>query len=46
MEYVLTRGSLARRLLRAVGPQPSHSELHALYGALADSLEAGKPFDP
>ena len=46
IEYVLTRGPLARRLLRAVGPRPSRSALHELYTALADALHAGKPFDP
>ena len=46
MEYVLTRGPLARRLLRAVGPRPSRGALHELYSALADSLQEGKPFDP
>jgi hypothetical protein len=46
LEYVLTRGPLARRLVRAVGPRPSRTALHELYAALADALEAGKPFDP
>ena len=46
LEYVLTRGPLARRLLRAIGPRPSHGALHELYTALADALEAGQPFDP
>lgn len=45
-EYVLTRGPLARRLLRAVGPRPSRGALHELYTALADALQEGKPFDP
>jgi glutamate---cysteine ligase / carboxylate-amine ligase len=45
-EYVLTRGPLARRLLRAVGPRPSRGALHELYTALANALEEGKPFDP
>jgi glutamate---cysteine ligase / carboxylate-amine ligase len=46
MEYVLTRGPLARRLLGAVGPRPSRAALHELYRTLADSLAAGTPFDP
>jgi gamma-glutamyl:cysteine ligase YbdK (ATP-grasp superfamily) len=46
LEYVLTRGPLARRLLRAVGPRPSRSALHELYTALADALVEGRPFDP
>jgi gamma-glutamyl:cysteine ligase YbdK (ATP-grasp superfamily) len=46
MEFVLTRGPLSRRLLRAVGPRPDRAALHELYAALCDALEAGKPFDP
>ncbi|MGZ5115612.1 MAG: carboxylate-amine ligase [Burkholderiales bacterium] len=46
VEFALTRGPLARRLLRAIGPRPSHHALHELYSALADTLAAGKPFDP
>jgi carboxylate-amine ligase len=46
LQYVLSRGPLARRLLRAVGPRPSRGALHELYTALADALDAGKPFDP
>jgi carboxylate-amine ligase len=46
LEYLFARGPLARRLLRAVGPRPSRSALHELYTALAQSLEAGEPFDP
>jgi hypothetical protein len=45
-EYVLTRGPLARRLLRAIGPRPSRGALPELYSALADALHEGKPFDP
>ena len=46
LEYVLARGPLARRLLRAVGPRPSRGALHELYDALATALQDGKPFDP
>ena len=46
LEYVLARGPLARRLVRAVGPRPSRGALHELYSALADALQEGKPFDP
>jgi carboxylate-amine ligase len=46
IEFVLARGPLARRLLRAIGPRPSHAALHELYTAFADALHAGKPFDP
>jgi carboxylate-amine ligase len=46
VEFVLARGPLARRLLRAVGPRPNRGALHELYAALCDALAAGKPFDP
>jgi gamma-glutamyl:cysteine ligase YbdK (ATP-grasp superfamily) len=46
MEFVVTRGPLSRRLLRAIGPRPSRAALHELYAALCDALESGKPFDP
>jgi gamma-glutamyl:cysteine ligase YbdK (ATP-grasp superfamily) len=46
VEFVLNRGPLARRLLRAGGAQPSRAALHELYNALCDALDAGKPFDP
>jgi gamma-glutamyl:cysteine ligase YbdK (ATP-grasp superfamily) len=46
LEFAITRGPLARRLLRAIGPRPSHGALHELYTALADALQDGKPFDP
>lgn len=46
LDFALTRGPLARRLLRAVGPRPNRPALHELYTALCDALTAGKPFDP
>jgi gamma-glutamyl:cysteine ligase YbdK (ATP-grasp superfamily) len=46
LEFNLSRGPLARRLLRAVGPRPDRAALHELYSALCDALLAGKPFDP
>jgi len=46
LEFILVRGSLARRLLRAVGPRPDRAALHELYKALCDALQAGKQFDP
>jgi carboxylate-amine ligase len=46
IEFVLARGPLARRLLRAIGPRPSHAAVHELYMAFADALHEGKPFDP
>ena len=46
VEFALTRGPLARRLVRAVGPRPSRAALHELYAALCDALAAGRQFDP
>jgi gamma-glutamyl:cysteine ligase YbdK (ATP-grasp superfamily) len=46
VEFALRRGPLGRRLLRAIGPRPSHGALHELYTALADALHEGAPFDP
>ena len=46
LEYVLDRGPLARRLLRALGPRPSRAALHELYSALCGALQANRPFDP
>lgn len=53
LETILTRGTLARRLLRATGadgtaearPVPA-AELRAVYRDLASCLEAGAPFEP
>ena len=46
LEFVLLRGPLARRLLRAVGPRPDRGALHELYTALCAALNEGKQFDP
>lgn len=46
LEFNLSRGPLARRLLRAIGTRPDRAALHELYSALCDALAAGKPFDP
>ena len=46
LEFNLSRGPLARRLLRAIGPKPDRAALHELYSALCDALQSGKPFDP
>ena len=46
LEHVLTRGTLARRLRRAAGPQPDRTALRTVYGALAEALAAGHLFDP
>jgi len=46
VEFVVTRGPLARRLLRAIGPRPDRRALHELYSALCDALHEGRQFDP
>jgi gamma-glutamyl:cysteine ligase YbdK (ATP-grasp superfamily) len=43
---ILARGPLARRLLSAVGPQPSVEALRALYEHLCECLQHGVFFDP
>lgn len=45
-DLVLTRGPLARRLLDALGPQPSRADLRSAYRALCASLAAGRMFAP
>ncbi len=39
-------GCLARRILAATGPAPSHERLQAVYGALCDCLRHARPFLP
>jgi carboxylate-amine ligase len=46
VDFVLTHGTLARRLLRASGPQPSRTRLARVYGSLCECLERGALFDP
>lgn len=46
MEHLLRHGTLARRLLRAAGPAPDHTNLRAVYRRLADCLAAGEMFKP
>jgi carboxylate-amine ligase len=41
---MLEQGPLARRLLRAVGPDTSTAHLQAIYGTLCDCLEEGRMF--
>ncbi len=44
---VITRhGTLATRILKAVGEEPTRPTLHLVYQRLADSLQQGKPFTP
>ena len=44
LETILRHGPLARRILRALGPQPSRSRLAAVYRLLCDCLAAGEMF--
>jgi hypothetical protein len=46
VDFALSRGPLARRLLRAVGPRPDRTALHELYAALCAALAGGRPFNP
>lgn len=41
---ILERGPLARRILRALRPDPSRVRLHEVYRHLCDCLEAGRLF--
>lgn len=44
LRVVLEHGPLARRILRAVGPDCSKTRLHAVYRELCECLEAGRMF--
>ena len=44
LRVMLERGPLARRILRAVGPDFSKEHLHTVYQELCDCLEAGRMF--
>ncbi len=44
IERYLTHGTLARRLLDRLGPEPGRDELRELYRGLADSLAEGRGF--
>ncbi|HSQ02529.1 MAG TPA: glutamate--cysteine ligase, partial [Burkholderiales bacterium] len=46
LELVCVRGTLARRLIRAAGREPSRSALRAVYEALCRALAAGELFEP
>ena len=41
---MLERGPLARRILRAVGPECSKARLQAVYRELCDCLDEGRMF--
>lgn len=45
IEFILDRGTLARRIRTAVGAAPSRARLRETYGAIADCLDAGRMFD-
>jgi gamma-glutamyl:cysteine ligase YbdK (ATP-grasp superfamily) len=44
--FVLERGTLARRLLRAAGDKPERGTLREVYSELCDCLDEGRRFDP
>jgi hypothetical protein len=44
LELILTRGTLARRVLDAVGPEVDAARLHAVYRQLCDCLATGELF--
>lgn len=45
VEHILTHGTLARRILAAVGSEPDRRRLRAVYASLADCLAGGRMFD-
>lgn len=44
LELILARGTLARRVLEAAGPDPGRERLRAICRRLCDCLEQGEPF--
>ncbi|MGE0388322.1 MAG: glutamate-cysteine ligase family protein [Gammaproteobacteria bacterium] len=44
LDVILRRGTLARRMLAACGPEPSPARLRALAAALCDCLRRDRPF--
>jgi hypothetical protein len=46
LALILDQGPLARRILRATGPTPSHTKLRDIYTRLADCLQEGEMFRP
>ncbi len=46
VDLVLSRGPLARRLLEALGSQPSRAKLRLVYARLCQGLGAGRMFVP
>jgi len=45
LEEMLDRGPLARRIQRALGPEPRREAIHEVYERLCDCLEKGVIFD-
>lgn len=46
LDWIVTRGNLADRLVRAAGPEPTREGLREVYARLADCLARGGRFDP
>jgi glutamate---cysteine ligase / carboxylate-amine ligase len=44
LELLIREGTLARRLVRALGPTPSRDELERVYRELCECLRDGRPF--
>ena len=44
LDMITEKGTLSRRILRAVGPDPSHSRLKSVYQRLCECLEMNRPF--
>jgi len=45
LKMILTRGTLARRVARALGDEPGLERIAEIYGRLARALASGVPFD-
>ena len=46
IEHILTHGTLARRLVAALGPRPGREALRAVYAELAGCLRDNRLFEP
>jgi len=44
LQVILREGTLARRIITAVGPEPGRPALRAAYGRLVECLDSGEPF--
>jgi hypothetical protein len=45
LQLILDKGTLARRILKSAGRNPSHTCLHEVYGELCDCLAEGRLFE-